>query len=158
MPFKYAFLGLIPVVLIGGLLPIYNIANNNGTHTVGLQAKLDDLNHTLQEINRAANSINNVENTISSFRAEAANLREQAQSVSSVNEGFGYTTQLVVDALPAGTSLTSISVGADHISLVGGTSSPSRVIDYAKALENLGEFKSVFITNLSNSFNLEIER
>ena len=158
IPVKYVFLGLIPIVLIGGLLPAYYKASNASTQSTVIQTELDDLSERLSKITKTREANDRVEATIIEMQMEANDLKEHTQSIKSIGYDFGYTTQLVVDALPPTVQLTSIQVTGTSIHLVGKADNPSVVIDYTKALESLGEFRSVFISNLSNNFNILIDR
>ncbi|NQT72761.1 MAG: pilus assembly protein PilM [Chloroflexi bacterium] len=158
IPVKYVFLGMIPILLIGGLLPAYYKATNASTQSIVVQTELDDLSQQLQKITKTRETNDRVEATINEMHMEANDLKEQTQSIKAIGNDFGYTTQLVVDALPPTVQLTSIQVTTTTIGLAGGASNPSLVIDYAKALENLGEFRNVFISNLGNNFTILIDR
>ncbi|MCP4611430.1 MAG: pilus assembly protein PilM [Planctomycetes bacterium] len=156
-PMRYACASFALVLAFGGLFPAYHTAGDADVETETLQMELDGMNDRFQEIARTTDAQRSVENTISSITARAQNLEHEIQSVVGNSSNYGNTAQLVVDALPALAQLTSIKIGVNQIILDGNADSPSRVIDYAKSLEGMNVFASVFISNLGNTFTIIVD-
>ncbi len=158
LPIRYALLGVIALLVVGGAYPVYQTTSDAQAKTDDIQIEMDELSAQLQGINRAVEAQQSVENTIKKLETEAEGLESEIEVVTSSGSDYGEIAGILIDSLPDGTQLTSLELDQTQIVLNGSAESPSAVIDYARTLENDGVFGRVFISNLGKSFTINIDR
>ena len=125
--------------------------------TIGSEAKISDIQDELISVNRQIDEMREVvirkAATIADTEAEVDRLEEEHGSILAAlaTSNLSDSLQLVLDALPQGVRLTSITETEDQINLDGDADNRSSVADYVIALEQTGVFSEVYAASLGGN-------
>ena len=153
---RYILLSLAMVAAAGLLVTLIQLKSSADAETTSLQVGLENVSQELHQARLALNEATLTENTINEIVGDTEATQQEHQYILSKRGDCASTLQLVTSLLPSSTFCTSIEMNADQITVKGETDYPSKVVDYAEALENQREFSEVRVAEIGEVETSEI--
>lgn len=132
----------LAAVLSVALLLTFHLSRIGGEAEIGrIQAELAHVNTQLHRAQQTVTAIHQAE-------AEAESLNQERDALLGTS-GLAHDFGFVLQALPPGVGLSSMTQGAGRVSLEGTADSEQTVLEYANALEETEGFSTAYIASLS---------
>jgi len=146
---RYIFLPLALTIAIGLLFALYQLKTQADAETMSLQTALGMASQELHEARLALNEANETTDTINEIVADAEALKQEHEYILGQRGDLANNLTLVTGALPTSSYFTAINIDDGQITIEGETDSSSKVISYAKTLEEQLGFSDVRIANIT---------
>jgi hypothetical protein len=148
LPARYLVLWAFLVMAVVLLFPLYRSLQAVNAEYARLQTGFYDISRELNFATVTSEENARTESTIQDINAATAALQAADQSLIADRGIFTRDLQLVTGALPPFTYFTSIEIDGGVITVRGETDNTFVAVDYATALERIGVFNDVRITEL----------
>jgi hypothetical protein len=139
------------VVAVAVLIPLNQMRTQINTENEALEMDLNRINREINLANLVYEDAMTTELTIDSLVAALGSLKAANDSILNARGDFSTGLQKVTGIFPANTYFTSIEILKDNITIQGEADDVFTVIKYATALEALGLFTEVRITQLNDT-------
>lgn len=143
-------LGLIAMLAAGLLLiPLNGVRQADSTETARLQAELRLLTEDLAQIQIDFGRARAIQEELRETEAAIAQLEEERQAALGDPQELSKDLPAVIQALPAGATVSSITGSHGQLTLTGQASSPTAALEYARALQSGDRFSTAQIASLA---------
>jgi Tfp pilus assembly PilM family ATPase len=149
IPARYILFWAFLTLIIALLFPLHLSLNRVNAENERLQSQFSNINRELNFATIASEANARTENTIQEIIAQTTALQAADQTILADRGIFTRDLQLITGTLPPLTYLTSAEIDHNTITLRGETENVFSAVDYAAALESIGAFTDVRITELN---------
>jgi Tfp pilus assembly protein PilN len=139
---------LTPIAVVGAiaiLVPVSLLHTRAVSETAGLQMQLDNLNYNLYQERQALAEAEITQMEIDTLEMETATLQKERESLSG-RGSLSKIIQFIISSLPAQATCTGINTSPEQLEVNGTAAERQGVLDYARTLEQKGQFTSVRIS------------
>ncbi len=145
----WSWVFLVAAVIL--LLPLYLARINLKTDNASLETNLNNVERELNLAAIAGEETAGTEDSIREMTAAIEAIEAADRSILGTRGDYTSGLQVVTGAIPSKTSLSSVEIRKEAITVRGEADSVFTVIDYAAALEDKKEFAEVRITSLDDT-------
>ncbi len=147
-PVKQAAVGVSLAALVGLLVLMVNVRAQASDKLSQKQTELAGLRRQLVEVNATLGKASELKKQTAETQALTQALEQERDSILATGGQVTKDLRVSLEAAPAGVSIARFSSSKGSISLEGEGSDYATVLEYSRALERSGRFRSVAIASL----------
>jgi len=138
-------------IIISLLFPLNQLKSQAEAMTAQLQTRLNTISQEVQATRHTIDEAKQIEATIGKIVADTDAIQEEHQRILGHKGDVTSNLELVANALPNGSSFTSIDIEPEEITVKGEVNNAFTVISYINSLEKDGDFSEIRIAEISEA-------